>query len=101
MSWQRASPIAGCVSSGNESIADATGATVAGQLIKGRTTRADVRKLYGDPLKTSFSANGFETWEYEFTRLQSKPTNSIHYIDLVHSGAEDPGRVLHNWNCYG
>jgi hypothetical protein len=41
-----------------------------------------------------------ETWEYEFTRLQSKPTNSIPYIDLVHNGAEDPGRVLHNWNCY-
>jgi hypothetical protein len=80
--------VAGCISSGNESIADATGATVAGQLVKGRTTQADVRKLYGDPLKTSFSANGFESWEYEFTRLQSKPTNFIPYINLVHSGAE-------------
>ena len=86
--------VAGCISSGNESIADATGATVAGQLIKGRTTQADVRKLYGDPLKTSFSANGFETWEYEFTRLQSKPTNFIPYINLVHSGAEGDKKTL-------
>jgi outer membrane protein assembly factor BamE (lipoprotein component of BamABCDE complex) len=86
--------VAGCISSGNESIADATGATVAGQLIKGRTTQADVRKLYGDPLKTSFSTNGFETWEYEFTRLQSKPTNFIPYINLVHSGAEGDKKTL-------
>jgi hypothetical protein len=86
--------VAGCISSGNESIADATGATVAGQLIKGRTTQADVRQLYGDPLKTSFSANGFETWEYEFTRLQSKPTNFIPYINLVHSGAEGDKKTL-------
>jgi hypothetical protein len=86
--------VAGCISSGNESIADATGATVAGQLVKGRTTQADVRKLYGDPLKTSFSANGFESWEYEFTRLQSKPTNFIPYINLVHSGAEGDKKTL-------
>ncbi len=86
--------LAGCISSGNESIADATGATVAGQLIKGRTTQADVRRLYGDPLKTSFSANGFETWEYEFTRLQSKPTNFIPYVNMVHSGAEGDKKTL-------
>jgi hypothetical protein len=66
----------------------------AGQFVKGRMTQADVRKLYGDPLKTSFSANGFETWEYEFTRLQSKPTNFIPYINLVHSGAEGDKRTL-------
>ena len=57
--------LAGCMSSGNEDIADATGATVAGQLIKGKTTQTDVRGLYGDAMKTSFSANGFETWEYQ------------------------------------
>ena len=82
------------MSSGNESIADATGATVAGQLLKGKTTQTDVRRLYGDPIKTSFSANGFETWEYEFTRLQSKPTNFIPYVNLVHSGAEGDKKGL-------
>lgn len=99
--------LAGCVSSGNASIADATGASVAAQLIKGRTTQSDVRKLYGDPLKTSFSANGFESWEYEFTKLQSRPTNFIPYVNLVHSGADgdkkslviffDKGKVLQDF----
>jgi len=86
--------LAGCMSAGNETIADATGASVAGQLIKGKTTQADVRRLYGDPIKTAFSANGFETWEYEFTRLQSKPTNFIPYVNLVHSGAEGDKKAL-------
>jgi outer membrane protein assembly factor BamE (lipoprotein component of BamABCDE complex) len=86
--------LAGCISSGNESIADATNATVASQLLKGKTTQADVRRIYGDPIKTSFSANGFETWEYEFTRLQSKPTNFIPYVNLVHSGAEGDKKSL-------
>jgi hypothetical protein len=86
--------LGGCVSSGNESIADATNASVAGQLVKGKTTQADVRRLYGDPIKTSFSSNGFETWEYEFTRLQSKPTNFIPYVNLVHSGAEGDKKAL-------
>jgi len=82
------------VSSGNESIADATNATVSGQLLKGKTTQTDVRRIYGDPIKTSFSSNGFETWEYEFTRLQSKPTNFIPYVNLVHSGAEGDKKTL-------
>ena len=54
--------LGGCMSSGNESIADATNATVSGQLLKGKTNQTDVRRIYGDPIKTSFSSNGFETW---------------------------------------
>ena len=80
--------LAGCASSGNVSIADATGSTVAAQMQKGRTTQAEVRAIYGDPIKTSFSSNGNETWEYEFARLQSKATNFIPYVSLVHSGEE-------------
>jgi outer membrane protein assembly factor BamE (lipoprotein component of BamABCDE complex) len=88
------SALAGCVSSGNDSIAEATGDSVARTLHKGRTTQAEVRKVYGDPIKTSFSSNGFESWEYEFTKLQSRPTNFIPYINLVHSGADGEKKSL-------
>jgi len=86
--------LAACASSGNDSIADATNDTVSANLVKGRTTQADVRKLYGDPLKTSFKSNGFESWEYEFTRMQSRPTNFIPYVNLVHSGADGEKKSL-------
>jgi outer membrane protein assembly factor BamE (lipoprotein component of BamABCDE complex) len=86
--------LAACATAGNDSIADATGESVAASLHKGRTTQADVRKLYGDPMKTSFSSNGFETWEYEFTKMQSRPTNFIPYVNLVHSGADGEKKSL-------
>ncbi|MBO0766130.1 MAG: outer membrane protein assembly factor BamE [Hyphomicrobiaceae bacterium] len=86
--------LSACVSSGNDSIAEATGESVAATLNKGRTTQAEVRKLYGDPMKTSFSSNGFESWEYEFVKMQSRPTNFIPYVNLVHSGADGEKKSL-------
>src|SRR5262245_48108579 len=86
--------LSACMSSGNESIADATGASVAGQLIKGKTTQADVRRLYGDQIKTSASAHRFESREYAFTRLASSATNFIPYVNLLHSGAEGDKKAL-------
>jgi hypothetical protein len=53
-----------------------------------------VRKMFGDPIKTSFASNGNESWEYEFSRLQSKVTNFIPYVNLVHSGAEGDKKSL-------
>lgn len=87
-------PLAGCASAGNTSIADATNESVSTQLVKGRTTQADVRRIYGDPMESSFTSNGRESWEYEFSRMQSKPTNFIPYVNLVHSGAEGHKKSL-------
>jgi outer membrane protein assembly factor BamE (lipoprotein component of BamABCDE complex) len=86
--------LAGCTSSGNESIADASRETVSGQLVKGRTTQAQVRQLYGDPIKTSFTDSGNESWEYEFSRLHSKPTNFIPYVNIIYSGSEGDKKSL-------
>jgi hypothetical protein len=86
--------LSGCASVGNESIADATPETVSAQLIKGRTTQGHVRELYGDPAKTSFTDSGNEIWEYDFSRMHSKPTNFIPYLSLIHSGAEGDKKSL-------
>jgi hypothetical protein len=80
--------LGGCASVGNESIADASLQTVSEQLVKGKTTQLQVRQLYGDPMKSSFTDSGNESWEYEFSRLRSKPTNFIPYLNVIHSGAE-------------
>jgi hypothetical protein len=45
-------------------------------------------------MKTSFASNGNESWEYEFSRMHSKPTNFIPYVNLVHSGAEGDKKSL-------
>jgi len=86
--------LGGCASVGNESIADATPESVSGQLIKGKTTQENVRAAYGDPTKTSFTDSGNEIWEYDFSRMHSKPTNFIPYVNLIHSGAEGDKKSL-------
>jgi hypothetical protein len=86
--------LSGCASVGNESIADATPESVSAQLIKGKTTQEHVRGLYGDPTKTSFTDSANEIWEYDFSRMHSKPTNFIPYVNLIHSGAEGDKKSL-------
>ena len=86
--------LGGCASVGNESIADASLESVSHQLAKGKTTQAQVRQLYGDPMKSSFTDSGNETWEYEFSRLRSKPTNFVPYLNIIHSGAEGDKKSL-------
>ena len=86
--------LSGCASVGNESIADATPESVSAQLIKGKTTQDNVRGLYGDPAKTSFTDSGNEMWEYDFSRMHSKPTNFIPYVSMIHSGAEGDKKSL-------
>jgi hypothetical protein len=86
--------LSGCASSGNQSIADATHESVSAELIKGKSTQENVRGLYGDPSTTSFTDSGNEIWEYDFSRMHSKPTNFIPYVNLIHSGAEGDKKSL-------
>jgi hypothetical protein len=86
--------LGGCASVGNESIADASPQSVSAQLIKGRTRQEHVREIYGDPAKISFTDSANEIWEYDFSRMMSKPTNFIPYVSLIHSGAEGDKKSL-------
>lgn len=51
---------------GCTSIADDSMSSVQSKLIKGKTTQAQVRQIFGNPIKTSFTGSGNESWEYEF-----------------------------------
>jgi outer membrane protein assembly factor BamE (lipoprotein component of BamABCDE complex) len=86
--------VSGCASVGNEQIADASPQSVSAQVVKGKTTQAEVRQVYGDPMKSSFTDSGNEIWEYEFSRLHSKPTNFIPYVNLIYSGSEGDKKSL-------
>lgn len=86
--------LGGCASVGNESIADASQESVSAQLVKGKTTQEQVRGLYGDPAKISFTDSGNEIWEYDFSRVHSKPQNFIPYVNLISSGAEGDKKSL-------
>ena len=80
--------VACAATAGNDRIADVSQTNLSASVVKGKTTQAQIRQLYGDPIKTSFTDSGNETWEYEFTYMQAKAQNYIPYVNLINSGAE-------------
>jgi outer membrane protein assembly factor BamE (lipoprotein component of BamABCDE complex) len=79
--------LAGCASSGNLVLKDETQKTVAHKLRRGHTSEAQVRKIYGDPMKTSFTDSGNLIWEYDFVKAHAKAADYIPIVNMFGSGA--------------
>ncbi len=60
--------LTGCASYGNKVIMNETVETVSQKIVKGKTTKEEIRAMYGDPLKTEFNANGDLMWTYRFSK---------------------------------
>lgn len=72
--------LTGCASTGNETLRNESEAAIQGKITEGKTTKAEVRKMYGSPLKTSFTDGGLEVATYEFSNVSS---DAINYVPIV------------------
>lgn len=86
--------MAGCASSGNKVLKEETSKSVAEKITKGKTTKAQVRELYGDPMETSFTDSGKEIWKYHFIKAHVKATNFIPVVSMFASGSEGDKKEL-------
>ena len=86
--------VAGCASAGNKVLKNESAKSVAAKIEKGRSTKDDVRAMFGDPMTTSFTDSGNEIWKYEFTKTHSKVTNFIPIVSLFKSGAKGKKKEL-------
>ncbi len=86
--------LAACASAGNDRIADVTQQKLSTDIVKGRTSQAQVRALYGDPMTVGFTDSGNETWTYEFSHMEPKAINFVPYANLIQSGAEGDKKSL-------
>ncbi len=86
--------VTGCASSGNKVLKNETAKSVAAKIEKGRSTKDDVRAMFGDPMTTSFTDSGNEIWKYEFTKTHAKATNFIPFVSLFKSGAKGKKKEL-------
>jgi outer membrane protein assembly factor BamE (lipoprotein component of BamABCDE complex) len=66
-----------CASSGNPQLANQASATVAAHIIRGQTTMAQVRSIYGNPLSTTFTSSGQQVWTYAFTKTHATGADFI------------------------
>ena len=86
--------LAGCASSGNESIKNETTQTLQTKIIDGVTTKDQVRAQFGDPLETGFTDSGHEIWKYVFTKSKQNGTNFIPYYNAFSSGSNGKAKSL-------
>lgn len=91
--------LAGCASSGNQSLRDETEASVSAKLTEGKTTRSEVQQMFGSPYQTSFTSEGEEIWTYQLDNLQADAVNFIPVVGALgtsHSGKRKQLVVLFN-----
>jgi outer membrane protein assembly factor BamE (lipoprotein component of BamABCDE complex) len=84
----------GCASKGNESLRKETELTIGTKLTEGQTTKADVRKMLGSPLKTSFTDGGLEISPYEFDNVTSDVINYVPVLNWLGSSASGTKKEL-------
>jgi outer membrane protein assembly factor BamE (lipoprotein component of BamABCDE complex) len=81
----------GCASTGNKQIADV--GTVA-KIEEGKSTKADVRALVGEPTKVNFRDDNTEVWEYVYKRGQVRPATFIPVVGWFAGGVDATGSTL-------
>ena len=74
--------LSGCASSGNEKVRAETMDTVAAKVTKGKTTKDQVKAIYGEPLHVSLTDGGSEVWTYEYAHISSHAVNFVPIVNL-------------------
>jgi outer membrane protein assembly factor BamE (lipoprotein component of BamABCDE complex) len=82
--------LSGCASVGNESLRKETEGSVAQKIVQGKTTKAEIKALFGSPTKTTFTDGGLEVWNYDFANVSA---DAISYVPIVNLfGASASGK---------
>ena len=86
--------LAGCASKGNEPLRKETELSIGTKLTEGKTTKNEVRKMLGSPLKTSFTDGGQEMSTYEFNNVTSDAINYVPVLNWLGSSASGTKKEL-------
>jgi len=83
--------ITGYASSGNPKVADFNTAT---QIEYGKTTKAEIKAMLGEPNGIKYGPDGKEIWTYVYAQAQAKPATFIPVIGLFAGGADTSAKKL-------
>ena len=86
--------LTGCASTGNAVLKDETEQSVSTKIIQGKTTKAEIRKMFGAPLRVSFTDAGNEIYGYSFTKTQANASNFIPFVGILASGMHGTEKSL-------
>jgi len=86
--------LGGCASGGNKVLKDETAQAASQKIIHGKTTKDEVRSMYGDPMETSYTDSGNEIWKYHFTKGHMTASSFIPVVSLFASGSKGKKKEL-------
>jgi outer membrane protein assembly factor BamE (lipoprotein component of BamABCDE complex) len=81
----------GCVSGGTKEITDPAKTS---QIQIGKSTRADVKTLLGEPAKVNFTDNNEEVWEYAHVSATPRAATFIPIVSIFADDADAKGDIL-------
>ena len=85
----------GCaVKTGNDRIENVTQDNILNMIKDGKSTKADVRKAFGEPRNIGFMDNGLEKWEYHHSRSVQKGVNYVPVVNWFVKGTDDTKKTL-------
>jgi outer membrane protein assembly factor BamE (lipoprotein component of BamABCDE complex) len=84
----------GCASVGNETLRAESESSVKGKVVEGKTTKSEVKSMFGSPLKTSFTDGGLEIWTYEFSKVSADAVSYIPIVNLFGATASGTKKEL-------
>ena len=77
--------VSGCITGGNPSLKHETQASVATKILEGKTTKPEVRALFGEPSAVTFTDDGLEIFQYDYHELKPHAVNFIPLLGIIGS----------------
>jgi outer membrane protein assembly factor BamE (lipoprotein component of BamABCDE complex) len=69
--------LAGCANAGNKAVDGLTQADVSKSLVQEKTTKNEVRNLFGSPMETTYTDGGLEIWKYEYVDASAMTAETV------------------------
>ncbi|MBW6488550.1 outer membrane protein assembly factor BamE [Sulfurimonas sp.] len=85
----------GCaVKTGNENLGTMEKSELDTKIVKGKSTKQDIKALLGDPDRTDFDNNSLEKWTYAHTRKDLKLVSYVPVANWFVAGTNDTTKSL-------
>ncbi len=86
--------LAGCASFGNNRIAKTNQTGLSRKLVRGVTTEAQVRRMFGAPSSTSFTGSGDAIWHYKYAKFAANWQNFVPLYSMIEGGQKETDKNL-------
>ncbi|MBI4697532.1 MAG: hypothetical protein HY758_01075 [Nitrospirae bacterium] len=86
--------VQGCASVGNDSLRKESELSVNAKLTEGKTTKAEVKEMFGSPMQTSYTDGGLEIWKYELSKMSADATSFIPVVSLFAASSSGTKKEL-------